>query len=456
MKKPLLLIILLFFVIACNDGGKVSGTATDTENTIAGVIQKTDGSIASGANVRMLGKLSASTALSSTTDSRPFLETTTDSLGAFRFDSILSDTFDLEVRWLLDQSLDEVVLLKNLVASASSKTNLGKIKLQKAAYVQSLFKYDTTGASINLGSHFEIHVEGSSYQTSVLSGESFVLGMGANVKALVVFPADVFMIQKLIDAGISHTDIYQRVEVDIVEGDTLKLDSIVWKFPVQEPVFIDSTLGRIKGRVIGLDGKPQAWANVRLIEDIYGFGFAMGQGLFNNLNTVTDTLGWFELPFPSAVEDSFRIEVDFYEYGNLIAAGVSEYLHKDELTNKSDTITTADIVLQKPSSFMGFITLISDSSDPDSSNCTLNSVVLGFKGTSHFVRQITCNDIQMNSLPAGSQELLFYTGDYNVIQVLINGNESMDTFVQMLTVNLPEGESLSQQGITYTPPTKTK
>jgi len=32
----------------------------------------------------------------------------------------------------------------------------------------------------------------------------------------------------------------------------------------------------------------------------------------------------------------------------------------------------------------------------------------------------------------------------------------MDTFVQMLTVNLPEGESLSQQGITYTPPTKTK
>jgi hypothetical protein len=62
----------------------------------------------------------------------------------------------------------------------------------------------------------------------------------------------------------------------------------------------------------------------------------------------------------------------------------------------------------------------------------------------------------MNSLPAGSQELIFYTGDYNVIQVLIEGNEPMETFVQTLTVNLPEGEALAQQGITYTPPTKTK
>jgi hypothetical protein len=166
---------------------------------------------------------------------------------------------------------------------------------------------------------------------------------------------------------------------------------------------------------------------------------------------VTDSLGWWELPFPTAVEDSFRIEVSAYEYGNLVAIGVSEYLDQSVLENKSDTISVSTVLLKEPSSFQGFIKLVSDSS-----NCTLNSVVLGFKGTSHFVRQITCNDIQMNSLPAGSQELLFYTGDYNVIQVLINGNESMDTFVQMLTVNLPEGESLSQQGITYTPPTKTK
>lgn len=449
MKKRYILIVLLFWLIACNDGGSVSGTATDTENTIAGVIQKTDGSVASGASVRMLAKTVPTLNQSNVSSNRPYLETMTDSMGAFKFDSLLSDTFDLEVRWLLGSALDEVVFLKNLVALGTQKTDLGKIKLKKAAYVKGLFKYDPSGASINLGSHFEIHAEGSSYQTSVLSGDSFTLGMGTSTKSLVIFPADPFMIQKLFESGVSYPDIFQRIELNVVEGDTLKLDSLVWKYPVQNPNV--SSSGRLKGRVIGIDGKPQAWANVRLIDDIYGFGYAMGRGTFNTLNTVTDSLGWWELPFPTAVEDSFRIEVSAYEYGNLVAIGVSEYLDQSVLENKSDTISVSTVLLKKPSSFQGFIKLVSDSS-----NCTLNSVVLGFKGTSHFVRQITCNDIQMNSLPAGSQELLFYTGDYNVIQVLINGNESMDTFVQMLTVNLPEGESLSQQGITYTPPTKTK
>lgn len=463
MKKRLIFIVLFLWLVACNNGDSVSGTATDTENTIAGVIHKTDGSIAAGANVRMFSTAvipnadmaiveESSSAASSSTKSRAFLETITDSVGMFKFDSILSDTFDLEVRWLLNNSVDEVVLLKNLVTINSHKTDLGNIQLKKAAYVNGLFKYDASNASLNLGSHFEIRVVGSSYQTSVLAGDSFSLGMSAGSQTLQIFPADSYMIQKLFETGASYSEIYQQVEVDVSEGDTLNLDSLVWLYP--HKVVVDSSLGRIKGQVLGLDGIPKPWVNVRLIDDIYGFGFAMGQGSLNTLNTVTDSLGQWELPFPESVKDSFRIEVTSYEYGVLVAIGVSEYVNENALDNRNDTITVPNISLQEPSNFNGFVTLVADISDPFSSNCLLNSVIIGFKGTSHFVRQMTCDTIRINGLPSGIQDLLLYTGDYNVIQMLLEQSESMDAYMQAILVNLPKDDTLSQQGITYTPPYK--
>ena len=56
MKKMLFLIIFLGLFWSCGNNGGISGTATDTGNTIAGVIEKKDGSFASGAVVRMLAK----------------------------------------------------------------------------------------------------------------------------------------------------------------------------------------------------------------------------------------------------------------------------------------------------------------------------------------------------------------------------------------------------------------
>lgn len=454
MKKILGLTILFSFLLACSNKGSITGTATDTGNTVAGVIEKKDGSFASGAVVRMLAK-QAFVEEGFSAGYRPYLETTADSIGAFHFDSTLSDTFDLEVRWMLDGLVDEIIYLKGLAVKNIEKTNLGSIRLQKAAYVKGLFVYDTLGSSLNLGAHFQVRINNSSYETSVLSGNDFSIGISGGKQTLVVSPADTFMVRKLLNSGLTLSEVNQHYEINVLEGDTLNLDSLIWRFPSRDTVVVEPSLGRLKGRALGLDDKPLSGVEVRLIEDIYGFHFAAGNLNLNRLTTLTDSLGYWMLPFPKAVEDSFRVELNQYQNGSVVGVGVSNYLRASVLDSKDDTLAFDDVVLYEPASFMGVISLVANPSDPQrSSNCILNSIVVGFKGTNHFVRQITCNSINMNSLPVNSQELVFYTGDYGVLQWLQDENTPTSAYMQALSVSLPEGATLYQQGITYTPPTK--
>lgn len=458
MKKILFLIIFLGLFWSCGNSGGISGTATDTGNTIAGVIEKKDGSFASGAVVRMLAKRAVLEEDDfNALELRSYLETVADSTGAFNFDSTLSDTFDLEVRLMRNEALDEVIYLKNLVIKDTIKTDLGSIRLQKAAYVEGLFVYDDVGSSLSLGAHFQIRVERSSYEASLLSGNDFSIGISAGKQVLFVSPADSFMIRKLLATGLTASDVFQRVEIDVLEGDTLNLGTIIWRFPVRDTVMTEPTLGRLKGRALNLNGEPLPGVEVRLIDDIYGFRFALGDLQANSLTTVTDNFGYWTLPFPIAVEDSFRVELNAYQNGVLIETGVSNYLTASALDAKNDTLIFDDVVLYKPASFMGVISLVANPSDPlPTSNCILNSIVVGFKGTSHFVRQITCYSINMDNLPVSSQELIFYTGDHNVLERLQADETPVSTYTQVLSVSLPEGATLYQQGITYTPPTKMK
>jgi hypothetical protein len=84
---------------------------------------------------------------------------------------------------------------------------------------------------------------------------------------------------------------------------------------------------------------------------------------------------------------------------------------------------------------------------------SLNSVVVGLKGTSHFVRDVTCHEFNIKDLPAGSQDLVLYSGDPKVVQTLRDAKMDLDSIVTITHVQLPKADTLKQQWMTYEPPT---
>jgi hypothetical protein len=55
-------------------------------------------------------------------------------------------------------------------------------------------------------------------------------------------------------------------------------------------------------------------------------------------------------------------------------------------------------------------------------------------------------------MPSGEQELVLYSGDAKVISTLQETEMALDEYVVSTFVNLPEGDELEWQGMTYTPP----
>ena len=66
------------------------------------------------------------------------------------------------------------------------------------------------------------------------------------------------------------------------------------------------------------------------------------------------------------------------------------------------------------------------------------------------------NSLKINEMPSGEQELLLYSGDSKVISTLQEVETPVEEYVVSTFVNLPKGDDLEWQGMTYTPPTLPK
>ena len=84
----------------------------------------------------------------------------------------------------------------------------------------------------------------------------------------------------------------------------------------------------------------------------------------------------------------------------------------------------------------------------------VNSVVVGIKGTSHFVRDVTCNMLMLSDLPMGEQQVVLYSGDPKVMSTLRKSDIALHYYVTLTPVTLPEGAVQQQQWMTYTPPSQ--
>ncbi len=457
LKLIFLWLVSALAMVACSDSSEdVAGTVTDTGNTIAqseyqvsGVVSRVDGSPAKAALVRM-----ARTTIDDTVLHVPErVEVLTDSEGVFSFDSALADTFQLAV---IDTSAIEVFFLPRTTLRSGMTDS---IKLAKAAVVKSVLYFeDVEDSAISVGGHFMTCISGTPFCNDVFAADTFAMIVPAGSDWLLeIFPGDSMTVSRMRALGFPDSLIYRSLELGkIKSGDTVSPGPVVWSTTTRVDTLIEEAknVARLMGTVLCKNGNPCADVEVMTIRDIYGFEFVEGDSLEFTAQTKTDSSGRWWLPIPDSLPgDSFRIEFRKMQDDIVTQVGVSRYLTKKEIDGLKDTLKVKEVTLTKPSALESGVSLVIDREDStQSSNCMVNSVVVGIKGTSHFVRDATCNPILLTDLPVGNQKIVLYSGIPKVVDALRKSDKPMSYYVTLTAVSLPEGSIQRQQWMTYTPP----
>ena len=460
-------------MIACtSDNGNLAGTVTDTGNTIAmGVVTRSDGSRAVSALVRIAREPEAGDSLAKL----DFIQTKTDSMGVYSFDSVLVDTFQLAV---IDEEHNEVSYKPRATKNSGA---LDSIKLEKAAVFSSVLYYENVAEpALAVGAHFEVFMPGTPFTQSVFAGDSFSMLIPAGEWWFGFCPGDPQIVARLEDSGIADSLIYRTWSMDgkVTSGDTLSEGPFIWS-PTAD---VDSLMKEeerkknekkpayLSGVVHCKKDSACAKVQVQMITDLYGFDFVVGDSVGFVMQTETDESGRWFLQAPKSVPyDSLRMEYRLLDKdGGVAMAGLSRYVRASELKDLKDTLVVDTTELVKTSVLISKVALVVGGSVADTTrteenanqdqndNCSvssLNSVVVGLKGTSHFVRDVTCHEFKIKDLPAGSHDLVLYSGDPKVLQTLRDAKLDLDSIVTITHVQLPKGDSLKQQGMTYEVPT---
>ena len=457
-KKFSLLACLASFAVAligCSNE-KVAGTVTDTGNTVAvsGVVLRVDGSPASEAMVRMARMAVYDSVLHIPEQ----IEVVTDSNGVYAFDSALSDTFQLAV---IDTSAIEVFYLPRTTLKAKAYDS---IQLAKAAVVSSVLYFEEVeDSAVSVGGHFMTCLSGTPFCNDVFAADSFSMLVPEGEWSMEIFPGDSMMVARMQSLGFADSLIYRTLDLGkIKSGDSVNSGPIVWSTTSEADSLIKESekeaknVARLSGTVLCKNGNPCADVEVMTIKDVYGFNFTEGDSMLFVAQTTTDSLGRWWLPLPDSLPgDSFRIEFRKLQDDLVTQVGVSRYLTAKEIKNLKDTLNVGELKLTRPATLVSGVSLVIDREDTtQSSNCMVNSVVVGIKGTSHFVRDVTCNMLMLSDLPMGGQQVVLYSGDPKVMSTLQKSDIELQYYVTLTPVTLPEGAVQQQQWMTYTPPSQ--
>ncbi|WP_407457594.1 carboxypeptidase regulatory-like domain-containing protein [Fibrobacter sp.] len=441
-------------IVACSND-KVAGTVTDTGNTIAeerplisGVVHRVDGTPAADAMVRMARMAVYDTVLHIPEQ----VEVYTDSDGVYAFDSVISDTFQLAV---IDTSAAEIFFLPRTTLESKA---LDSIKLAKAAVVNFVLYFeDVEDSAVSVGGHFRTCLSGTPFCEDMFASDTTFMLIPAGDWDLEFFPGDSMTVARMQSLGFADSLIFRNWNLNKIKaGDTVTPGPFVWSTTTEVDTLIKEAenVARISGKVLCKNGNPCADVEVMLIKDIYGFNFVEGDSMVFDVQTTTDSLGRWWLPVPDSLPgDSFRFEFRKMQDDLVTQVGVSRYLTKKEIEGLKDTLKVKEVSLSKPSALESGVNLVIDRDDTtQSNNCMVNSVVVGIKGTSHFVRDATCNPIMLSDLPIGNQKVVLYSGIPKAVDALRKSDMPMSFYVTLTTVSLPEGNIQRQQWMTYTPP----
>ncbi len=435
-----ILLLLGFLFLACSES-KVAGTATDTENTLAGTVLLSDSSVASGVRVR---QVAARSGIASA-----YLETLTDGSGSFAFDSVLADTVNVEFRYEESASLLEVQLLRNVeVRSAAS---LG-VRLQKPAFLFGRLE-SAEDSAFWMGAHFYVSLDSTTFLADLFAPDSFAISAPEGSFLLSIAPADSGAVAKLRNAGYADSLIVRKLSISLAPGDTLDIGNLRWGLSEDEP----TRAKRLKGIVTNEGGKPLKGVAVHVVTDLYGLGTSDADGFVTQ--AISDSTGFWSVSAPSLalVADSFRVEFRGVDSLGRQVAGTSAYVSRETLRSAEGDIPVDTVRLEPSANFLGQVFLVANGSENSKSDtlCWTYSIRVGFLGTSNFQTVNSCDAVQMRNVPPDAQDFVFYSGDELVVKNLKTGKYSPGDYVKVVHVNLPPGDTLKRQGFTYTPPMAT-
>jgi hypothetical protein len=457
---------LISILVSCTQKQQGAGTATDAENTVAGVVVDSQGNPLKNVEVRLvtdsLGYLISSSRLSKVASSELdaqgiILIAWTDSLGRFEFPEMDSSiAYSLNFRYKDSQGAYYARLLLGLQGTeALLADSLRKIGLQRASALEGYLDYHRgTDPRYQFSNHFYATVKGTGIVYSVYAGVPFLLdGIPAgDGRELTIYPADKGMVQYLLTEGLVLDSMRQKFSLEFMSGDTLQLDSVSWSLPNDylgpppQDTTPKPTIRLMSGVVINYLNDPVAGAEVRLILDTFGLSYANGFPQSDSLVAITDQEGRWSLPIPSA--SSFNLEFMKANKSAIVGYNIKKRIKAPDLTVTQMTIDT--VSLRLPASIEGMLRY---TEEPDAWIQVGSHFRIGVKGTSRFIDIIAGETFLLQGLPPEQVTLVYYPGDTFLWPKF---QEKLGSLVEMVDATAPivltQDDTLHLQVDTYTLP----
>lgn len=452
---------------ACTKPNSSAGTTTEAENTVAGIVVDSLGKPQANVYVNLIPEgfsLDFEVALTKTSAQElPFKTGQTRQVitgvdGKFLFEKVEDSVVSLDFRQEFNGDLVRVRLLRDLHVDSLPESNW-QIALYPASTLRGMVTYIVGDEPLfKFSDHFRVGVDGMAKSASVISGREFVLsGVSPGRQTLLIYPADQFLVQQLVEAGMPLEALVHRVEQVFPADDTLYNLALTWQLPAGFSWSLEDTnltVARrpvMQGRVFMKDSVPAAHCEVRVITDFFGLSYnSDGTESFpvsDSTVTWTDSLGWYTLPVWA---DSFNLEFLFWDQEGdssyVSEVGMIKALGQKDLQDSINRIDS--IFLRKASGINGTIKY---TSEPDAWLQLGDHFKIGVKGTSRYVHVKLDSLFTLSGLPPGEQELVFYPGDPFVWNDFESQGFALDSMVQSVNIlKLWEGSFIELQNVTYT------
>lgn len=459
-----LIALCLASLFSCSNEPKTTGTATDTENTIAGIVVDSSGQGIVGVQVRLVSdSVGYGASASSLTrklisfDPSTPITAVSDEQGRFRLVNVSDSAFSLDFRLESNGMTSHVQLLKNLKLSEINQSQLDSVRLLRpSVLVGSLTYLAGDDPLYKFSEHFRAGIQGTGITAPVLAGRSFTLnGIPPGPQTLLIFPADQYLVQTLVRAGLPLDSLVRRVPLVFPEADTLFAQQLVWRLP---PDFkwelIDSTLSRrpiMQGCVLGRDLLPKMGVQVRLITDFNGFIYANeGVAEFpvtDSTLAVTDSAGCWTMPLWA---DTFNLEYLYWSNGSITQNTLQKGFRKADW-NDQNLVQIDTAILRLPAMIRGMTRY---TSEPSAWIELGSHFKVGIAGTSRYIHTRSDALYDIAGLPDSIQTLIFYPGDpFLWREFELQGLSVQGELVQDVQfVHLTAGSRLEMQAVTYTLP----
>lgn len=449
MKYSILLALSLAGLLSCSK--PVAGTATDTENTVAGIVVDANGKPVANVDVQLVIdslSLQSQTVLAKTAQFHRLA--TTNEKGEYQFTQVDSQlVFSLSFL-SKDSQITQTALLRNLRLAKKESEEFRRVQLAPSQTLTGVVVLDnSTGSVAKFDSTFRITIVGSGFYVQAKAGETFQIpNVPAGLLHIAVYPANTEWMDALIAQGIPRDSLITRILWDSEEQSQTQLPDIHWSFPYTYRCMTQQGLAKcMSGVVVNYLDDPVEGVEVRVVLDSLGFSYLEGFEGNDSIATMTSIDGSWILPFPHS--ESFHLEFHKKNKQDSLV-GCANLAIKSSLSSVG--IYDVDTVqIMSPSKLKGTLLY---TEEPQAWISLGSHFRVGIKGTTRYMDVFIGQPFELTGLPMGKQSLVEYPRDtylWPSFEAKLGSLESMTQSTEFVV--LTPGVTLEQQVETYTLPT---